>query len=208
MKKFSLLKMAFALFAMTVCFTACDDDINNPFVVCPTDTMFKFDADGVPYVEHDKGYEADLVRVLNEEVVGHGWKWCATFEILENGAVSTKPYWEGMIGAGPSHYYFKSKTELVEYFYADAIPADCFFTHNVEIDGSKVTLNDNFYMNIFSIYAYNGRVYMDVVESMGERYDGKGGYKKVWGVSTYMQTTTKELKEIQEQYSIDFSLVV
>lgn len=224
MKRVLLSKILFFLIAMTSCLVSCsEDDESDYHAICPMDTIFKTGEDGVPYVEQDIQTKAELARIVNEEVVGHGWKWCNTYEIFENGVASTNPFYDAepynqYAPPSPSHYYFKSNTEIVGYFSDLVHSAKVFFNHKVRIEGNKVISMANhygvpvpdydFFIDIFDTYVSNGRRYINVVEFIEERVGLTENYvfwkRKVYGVSTYVQMTGKELNEIQKNYNKDY----
>jgi len=55
-------------------------------------------------------------------LIGYGWKEAETHIINTDGTIDKKDYWEDMCGGGPSTYEF-TDTRIIDYFFADAIPA-------------------------------------------------------------------------------------
>lgn len=158
---------------------------------------FSFDENGECYIP-------DISNISMEEfkssVVGYGWKHVITHEIGSDGKCSTKDYYEGLDGGGPSQYYFESSESLKEYIYADAIPAHGYFTYAYEYEnGNRVSNNGNLVMRIVSL---KGDV-MKIIDYLGIRADGV----KIYGYSTYRRMSSGELTEVQNAYPTDLSSI-
>lgn len=201
--------------------TSCSDSgskTDNPFIIEPPyEPMFQFDEQGVPFRFEHPNLSPEMQQDLKKEAIGYGWKWMQTHEILADGHVEPKGYYEDLVGVGPSHYYIKSDTELIEYFFADHIPASAFLSRGFTMDAVTGTLSDGdnplgirpwtFFLRVWSIYQLDGRWYMTTIEPLGRRSDGNGGLKMVWGCSQYYRMNDAELKKIQETHTFDYSQV-
>ena len=54
--------------------------------------------------------------------VGYGWREAETYEIMSDGTVAKKDYWEGMCGGGPLSYEF-GEGRATLFVYMDAYPS-------------------------------------------------------------------------------------
>lgn len=199
--------------------TSCSDSgskTDNPFIIEPPyEPMFQFDEQGVPY--RFPNLSPEMQQDLKKEAIGYGWMWMQTNEIQDDGHVNPKGFYEDMVGAGPSSYYIKSDKEIIEYFFADHIPASAFWSRGFTMDAVTGTLSDGnnpegaypwtFFLRVWSIYQLNGRWYMTTIEPLGRRSDGNGELKMVWGCSQYYRMSDAELKKMQETHPYDYSQV-
>lgn len=203
----------------TSCVDLDNEEDNN--VILPIDPpfepMFQFDEQGIPYLLNTPTLSLEMQRDFRNEAVGYGWKWMQTFEIRNDGFVEHEDYYKGMIGPSPSSYYIKSDKELVRYFCSEAIPAMAFHTQGFTMDEATGVLSDGnnpsgilpwtLYLRIWSIYKLSGRWYIDTIEPLGLRNDGTGQSYTIWGYSHYYRMSDAELKQMQEEYSFDYSQV-
>ena len=74
---------------------------------------------------------------VQSKVLNYGWKSIATYEVLANGKLSKEEFWKDMVGGSPTHYWFESSQQLVQYFYMDAKPAFCFRNVSWSYDATK-----------------------------------------------------------------------
>lgn len=74
---------------------------------------------------------------VQSKVVGYGWKSIATYEVQANGKLSQVDYYEDLIGAAPTHYWFASSRQLVKYYYVDVYPSVGFFRESWSYDATK-----------------------------------------------------------------------
>lgn len=183
----------------------------------PYEPMFQFDEQGIPYRGSSPMLSQEMQLDVQNEAIGHGWKWMQTFEIRDDGFVEPEDYYKEMIGPSPVSYYIKSENELVRYFYSDAIPAHAYLSQGFTMDVATGILSDGnnpsgilpwtLYLRIWSIYKLSGRWYMDTIEPLGMRSDENGELKTVWGYAHYYRMSKAELKQMQREYSFDYSQV-
>ena len=183
----------------------------------PYEPMFQFDEQGIPNYLNTPTLSQEMQRDVQNEAIGYGWKWMQTFEIRDDGFVNPEDYYKDMIGVSPTSYYLKSDKELVRYFWSDAIPAMAFLNQGFTMDAKTGIMSDDnnpsgilpwsFYLRIWSIYKLSGRWYIDTIEPLGSRNDGTGQTHTVWGYSHYYRMSEAELKQMQKEYSFDYSQV-
>ena len=53
---------------------------------------------------------------VQSKVLNYGWKSIATYEVLANGKLSKEEFCKDMVGGSPTHYWFESSQQLVQYF--------------------------------------------------------------------------------------------
>ena len=143
---------------------------------------------------------------FNLQVVGSGWKHLSTYEIDTNGNPSGKEYYEDMIGSSPTDFYFESATSLKAYFFADAIPASGYKTHNYtyeEEDNTFWSIDSSKLLNLRQIVYLRGDL-MKVLIYLGQRSTGGGTMRYIYGYSTYQRMTEKELAACQESHPVNF----
>lgn len=183
----------------------------------PYEPMFQFDEQGIPYRLNSPTLSLEMQRDVQNEALGHGWKWMQTFEIQDNGFVKSEDFYKEMIGPSPTSYYIKSDKELVRYFLSDANHATAFHTQAFTMDTKAGVLSDgnsssgitpqSFLFRIWGIYKLNRRWYMDTIEPLGTRLDENGVSKTVWGYSHYFRMSDDELRQMQNEYTFDYSSV-
>lgn len=197
-----------------------DNEMDNNGILTidpPYEPMFQFDEQGTPYYLNTPTLSQEMQRDVQNEAIGYGWKWMQTFEIRDDGFVNPEDYYKDMIGVSPTSYYLKSDKELVRYFWSDAIPAMAFLNQGFTMDAKTGIMSDDnnpsgilpwsFYLRIWSIYKLSGRWYIDTIEPLGSRNDGTGQTHTVWGYSHYYRMSEAELKQMQKEYSFDYSQV-
>lgn len=197
-----------------------DNEMDNNGILTidpPYEPMFQFDEQGIPYYLNTPTLSQEMQRDVQNEAIGYGWKWMQTFEIRDDGFVNPEDYYKDMIGVSPTSYYLKSDKELVRYFWSDAIPAMAFLNQGFTMDAKTGIMSDDnnpsgilpwsFYLRIWSIYKLSGRWYIDTIEPLGSRNDGTGQTHIVWGYSHYYRMSEAELKQMQKEYSFDYSQV-
>lgn len=214
----------FCLFCLSLGLASSCDDLDNEMdkselipIEPPYEPMFQFDAQGIPYRLNSPTLSKEMQQNVQKEAFSHGWMWMQTFEIHADGFVNPDDYYKERFGASPSSYYIQSDKELVRYFWSDAIPAKAFLTQRFTMDTETGILSDgynpsglfpwSFYLRIWSVYKLNGRWYMDTIEPLGMRADENGEYRTVWGTSHYYRMSESELKQMQKEYSFDYSQV-
>lgn len=172
--------------------------------------MFQFDADGLPYRHGHPVLSAEMQEMLRHELVGYGWRWMQSNEILPTGVVQSKGFYDGLLGGSPSSYYVKSDSELVRYFSSDAYNQNAFWAQHYELDVKTGILSDGpvrhdpgyepYLLRIWSIYEQQGKWYMSCIEPKGVRNG-----QCVWATSHFVRMTQSELEETQRLYDYDYS---
>lgn len=168
--------------------TACSDNEEFPTFRCDVDgTCYQTSPDPISRAR----FEAS--------VVGSGWKYAATYEIMSDGTCSRQEYYEDLIGGAPSVYYFESGETMKEYFYLSIRGAWGFHTRAIDYEegSNRVMMGDD--LMLFQLLAVEGDV-LKMVEYLGVLNGGR----KVYGYSTYYRMTEEELRKCQEKYDIDF----
>ncbi len=135
---------------------------------------------------------------FEQKVVGYGWKWINTYEIMENGELAQKTYWEDMYGGSPDQYYF-AKDSVTRFFWADAIPADCYWTSAYTYDekGNQVSIEHET-PTLQLLKLEDSR--LEAIEYLGQLGDGT----KIYGYSIYRRMSDEELEECRKSYPTNF----
>lgn len=203
-----------ALFQQTSC-TDLDEEKEDYLIIDPVEPMFQFDKDGIPYYWETPRLSAEYQEKIENELIGYGWQWRHTNEILADGYVSPQDYWTNRYGGSPTSYYFRTDQEMTDYFYSDAYGQKAYLTHDYALDLATGTLTSgseasatspsHIYLRIWAIYAISGKWHMDCIVPLGQRTDEKGELKTVWGASHYVRMSQTELNTMQEQYTFDIS---
>lgn len=154
-----------------------------------------------------KGIKPIAADEVQSKVTGYGWKAIGTYEVQDNGKLSTQEYWSVMVGGGPVHYWFESSRQVIQYFYYDAMPAFCFHrgSWSYDADNGFILLGDNEsttaseYMQILKLDKSNGKVLMYTMERRGVTLNGKSIYTMV----VYRRMTDEELENTKKSYTYD-----
>lgn len=163
-----------------------------------------------------KGAESITNDDVQSKVVNYGWESIATYEVQANGKLSKEEYWKDMIGGGPTHYWFESSQQLVQYFYSDALPAFCFnrvswsydATKGFILCGNNKLAMGNRYKQILKLEESDGKTLMYTIQEIGMRSDGEDGYKPVYAMIVYKRMTDYELKKMKESYNYDLDMIL
>ena len=166
-----------AVLALT--FASCDKTDDNPdHVVFPTNELFRqtytIDGNGCCVLKSAKPLTAADVE---SKVTGYGWQPVGTFEVKDNGRLSTTDYYEDFIGSGPTAYWFESSTRLTAYFGIDAVPARAYSRRSWSYDtGRGFVMQDynnsessedvNRYMQIIDVIDHEGKTYMYTIQKI------------------------------------------
>lgn len=171
--------------------TACNDDPDLP--------VFRFDGQGICYAPDVATISPERFR---QAVVGFGWKHVSTYEITSDGHCLTKEYYQDIVGAGPTQYYFEDDQQLKAYFYIDAIPASGYYTYTYQyLDGNRIMKGNNDLPELQILSIDGDR--MTAIRHMGIHSDGTDFY----GYVTYHKMTDEELQACQKDYPTDFANV-
>lgn len=118
-----------------------------------------------------------------------------------------------MVGGSPTHYWFESSQQLVQYFYMDAKPAFCFrnvsWSYNATkgfiLCGNDKSATVDQYKQILKLVESDGRTLMYTIQKIATISDGDNGYKPVYAMIVYKRLTDDELKKMQESYNYDLN---
>lgn len=205
MKNFLTLSI-FSLMVMgTLCGCSKDEvDSNGNLIIDPIEKTIVFQANGEPMFRNFKGFadaqhEASYASVL----FGNGWKHLSTHEVLADGTIDAKNYWEGMDGGGPYHWYFDSEQLFTQYFFADAIPASAFSQEKVAVDlpsGRVSTEKSTLLMQMGSLFQANDGWHLITLEPGGIRHG-----IQIYHIVEYRTMTAQELQDYQTKYTYDWN---
>lgn len=135
---------------------------------------------------------------FEQQVVGYGWKWIDTYEIKENGELAQKSYWKDMEGGSPHQYYF-AKDSVTRFFWADAIPADCYWTTAYTYEEKENQVSTAYGELALQLLKLEDSK-LETIEYLGQR----GGGIKVYGYSIYQRMSDEELEECRKSYPTNF----
>ena len=181
------------------------EDTGKLLIIDPVEyPMFQFDDEGVPYRWEEPALSADIRADIKSELFGYGWQWMQTNEIDTTGYAMNKDYYTNLDGVSPTEYYFTSGSSLTKYFFADAIPANCYYDLNVQLDAETGVIAylqspQSIILRVWSIYQWGDKWYLDFIEPL--YYDGSRTH---WATSHYVRMTDDELRKVQEQYATNF----
>lgn len=103
-----------------------------------------------------------------------------------------------MLGGSPKQYYF-AKDSVTRFFWADAIPADCYWTtaYTYEEKGNQVsTAYGEHTLQLLKLEDSK----LETIEYLGLRGDGI----KVYGYSTFQRMSDEELEKYRKSYPTNF----
>lgn len=199
-------------FAATLTFVSCDkidndDGEKNEFDKNLFTQKYTIDADGFCVLEDLKPLTAAEIA---SKVTGYGWETVGTYEVEDNGRLSTTDYWEGIYGGSATNYWFESSSKLTSYFYMDALPADCFRNLTWSYDAQKGFIMRNGttyatedmtsqYMQVLKIDESHGKTLMYTMQKLGYNSDDKA----LFGMVVYRRMTDKELDEMKRNHTYD-----
>lgn len=213
MKPLSFLILAgLSLIMPTLQSCSTDDDVfdesTNP-TVCPSPMRFSFDTRGVPYFMN-QNLSPESRKALEDNVLGYGWKYITSNEILEDGSIDPNKY--QMYGQAVISFYLDSST-LTRFINITSVPWDqSFFYMNQEISINKeqglVMAGDDPLMRIWSIYKANGKWFLGTANIAGYRLnpDDEQLYP-IWVWMQYERMTPSELKDYRKNYNQDFEMI-
>ena len=204
------------LLLMTSSLVSCDlDDNEDPILIIePPTGGFIIDEDGIPRRDHTTELSSDEQKLIDQEVIGHGWKWLHSYEINKEGALVYENYYEENPTARCCNYYFASATEMTTYSYVYGAehPGHVNWPITIDHNNGDVRLNvpdnDYFLLNILSVFRLDGRWYICTIERLGMNGNGLGMYYPGGFVySEYVRMTNDELENYQKTYSFDWSMI-
>lgn len=132
---------------------------------------------------------------FNRCAVGYGWREAETHEIMNDGTVATKDYWEGMIGGGPSSYEFGDGKATL-FVYMDAYPADVHLDYTMQYDETtgKVYFDDKEAFTVLAVSPEEIRI----VKWAGVR---GGDNTKIYLYIVLQRLTDEQLQKVKEIYT-------
>ena len=192
------------IFLPLMCLTACNSEDVETLLSIWENTIdnhgcnYDFDAQGRCYGTGSIG-EANFKANL----VGHGWKHYATWEISQDGKRMSNEYYGNMYGVSPHSFYFGSDGTVTRYYVSDAeaMAKKCVtekYTFNDEATSlfhSSLMFDDGSYMQIVG-WTMGQIASFCVIEPLGVTSAGK----TIYGVSIYEKMTDAELKDFQSNY--------
>lgn len=206
-----------ALFQMTSCININLDKEKEDLLIIdpPVEPMFQFDKDGIPYYRETPRLSAEYQEKIENELIGYGWQWMQTNEILADGSACPQDYWGNRYGGGPTSYYFETDHEMVDYFCSDATGQLAYHAHGYALDlttgtltvvnNAPATSSEDIYLRIWTMYLMNGKWHMNCILPLGQKHDENGEIETIWGTSHYIRMSKAELSTMQGQYTFDFS---
>ena len=137
---------------------------------------------------------------------GYGWKEAETHEINIDGTINKEDYWEDMVGGGPQIYEF-TDTVIIDYFYADAIPANVSVPYKYTYDE---TTNSVYYTNggnfWFSIVCASSTEVTIIKRAGWKANRDSNMLRPVYHYVTLKRLTAAELEQVRNSYT-PFDLV-
>lgn len=110
--------MVLGAFCMTACSSDDDDSVDQTWTVQldNNDSPFSF-------TENKQCYGKGTISKddFNKHIAGHGWQWQNTWKINPDGKRASEPYYQNMIGASPSSYYFGTDGTVKDFYISDAV---------------------------------------------------------------------------------------
>lgn len=171
-----------------IAFTACDNDDIPQFQYDENGTCYMPNVKSIPHTEFLKYAE------------NSGWEHVSTHEIYPNGEVEKKDYYDGLIGGGPSTYYFEKDT-YTNYFFG-SYPIDAAYINNSytyqkegNLIGQTNRFTDSFFTQ-FQVLSINENE-LKMVEYLGW---GGGESRNIYGLTTYRKMSKEDLAAMQEEH--------
>ena len=142
---------------------------------------------------------------------GYGWKEAETHEINIDGTINKEDYWEDMVGGGP-HIYEFTDTVIIDYFYADAIPANVSVPYKYTYDETTNSVCYNYETTNSVYYTNGGNFWFSIVcaSSTEVTIIKRAGWKAnrdsnqlrpVYHYVTLKRLTAAELEQVRNSYT-------
>ncbi len=124
-------------------------------------------------------------------LIGYGWKEAETHIINTDGTINKDDYWKDMNGGGPSIYEF-SDTRIIDYFFADAIPARVSVPYTYTYDEATN-----------SVYYANGYFWFSIVRaSLSEvTIMKRGGWGSGYLYVILKRLSASELEQVRNSHT-------
>ena len=170
---------------------------------------YTINADGCCVLEGEKPLAKTEIA---SKVTGYGWKTIGTYEVQDDGHLSTTDYWHDRYGGSPTDYWFESASKLTSYFFSDAQPdGNCFHNLTWQYDANKgfimrkipgtSTNMPSAYMQVLKIHKGDDKTLMYTMQKLGSDSDGKNKF----GMVVYQRMTDKELSETKNSHTNDIN---
>ena len=133
-------------------------------------------------------------------LIGYGWKEAETHIINTDGTIDKKDYWEDMCGGGPSTYEF-TDTRIIDYFFADAIPARVSVPYTYTYDEAT---NSIYYANGYFWFSIVRASLSEVtiIKRAGVKADRDSNkLRPVYHYVTLKQMTASELEQVRNSHT-------
>lgn len=133
-------------------------------------------------------------------LIGYGWKEAETHIINTDGTIDKKDYWEDMCGGGPSTYEF-TDTRIIDYFFADAIPARVSVPYTYTYDEAT---NSVYYANGYFWFSIVRASLSEVtiIKRAGVKADRDSNkLRPVYHYVTLKQMTASELEQVRNSHT-------
>ena len=183
-------KLLLATLAASLLLGACSKDDDELVFQILDDTR------PVPY-KYDKLSASEFKKLF----IGYGWKEAETHEINLDGTINKEDYWKDMVGGGPYTYEF-TDTVIIDYLFADAIPANISVPYAYTYDE---TTNSVYYTNggyfWFSI-VHVSSMEVTIIKRAGvkaESYSNK--LRPVYHYVTLKRLTDSELEQVRNSHT-------
>lgn len=188
------MKKIFLALLAVVAMVACEDNLEGKSGV-ETEFDFAFNEAGECYSVKTKGItQSEFV----EKVVGYGWEEESSYEIFDNGNISSKDYWDDMIGGLPIDLYFESDKCLKAFSWNSGLaPLDGqygYYTWNFIFDNTRIILDGDRSRYLYLILTVTEDT-MVCIEKLGKDY----------ALVTFKRMTAEELEAKQQKYYRNWS---
>lgn len=132
---------------------------------------------------------------------GYGWEEAETHEINIDGTINMEDFWEDMVGGGPSIYEFTDSV-IIDYFFADAIPADVSVPYSYTYDETTNTVCYANGGNIWFSIVYASSTEVTIIKRAGVKADrGSNKLRPVYHYVTLKRLTDSKLEQVRNSYT-------
>ncbi len=133
-------------------------------------------------------------------LIGYGWKEAETHIINTDGTIDKKDYWEDMCGGGPSTYEF-TDTRIIDYFFADAIPARVSVPYTYTYDEAT---NSVYYANGYFWFSivYSSPSEVTIIKRAGVKADRDSNkLRPVYHYVILKRLSASELEQVRNSHT-------
>lgn len=192
------------LVIITSCFfTGCDKTNDEGPVI-----FEEFNPFNITYTTDDEGCTLKGAPIytkeeIMKEIVGYGWKVISTYEVQSNGRLAHDDFWKGMIGIGPTDYWFISESQIVSFFrHSDTGNkyAKAEWTYDLNrgfiwrTDQAQTSYDKERYMQIIRISTSGDKTSLYAIQQIASQ-SVNGEIKPVFGMVIYQRMSDHELAE-------------